>query len=144
MRVDGADSASEEMELLQGSTLFDSCAAALAKIHEVCGADAYSKIDVTGMTPKEAAAAYKKVAKKCAAAGKDVSASCGSKKPDDGSAAKTGRGEKIHHGIFFPRRGPSAALFSSAERRSPSDATVRPESGARANEHQSPARERTK
>ena len=67
------------------STLFDSCAAALAKIHEVCGADAYSKIDVTGMTPKEAAAAYKKVAKECAAAGKDVSASCGSKKPDDGS-----------------------------------------------------------
>ena len=37
------------------------------------------------MTPKEAAAAYKKVAKECAAAGKDVSASCGSKKPDDGS-----------------------------------------------------------
>ena len=85
MRADGADAASEEMELLQGSTLFDSCAAALAKIHEVCGADAYSKIDVTGMTPKEAAAAYKKVAKECAAAGKDVSASCGSKKPDDGS-----------------------------------------------------------
>ena len=42
MRADGADSASEEMELLQGSTLFDSCAAALAKIG--AGRDAHAKL----------------------------------------------------------------------------------------------------